>query len=462
MGPRPVKSARHLTDFEALMWTLESDPLLRSGFANITLLDQPVDVAHFKKRMERAAVLIPQLRKRVVPSVLRIAPPSWEVDPDFRVDHHVRAVTLPAPGTLDQLAALAMEFTMRPYDEGHPLWEFLCVDGLADGRGAMIQRMHHIITDGVGAVRMSEQFIDLTRATPDVIIPPIADGDDQPTEPTNRLATTVNHAARRNFGMMQRTVRATIDLGLHPTNVPAKVNGAGKIVQSIAHEVTDQTRRQSPLWTKRSLDHAFFMLRIPLDAVKDVAKRFGTTVNDVFVTGAAGGAGAYHRAKGADVRELRMAMPVNVRSDKSAAGNAFSMARVMVPVGEDPAERLVAVHELLGSVRQSSTVSAVQSLAGLANLLPPAVVLPITRRQVETIDFTTSNVRGAPIPVYVAGARVESNHPIGPLAGTAFNLTTLGYCDMLDMGLHIDRGAISDPALLRDCIRDAFDALLAL
>ena len=75
------------------------------------------------------------------------------------------------------------------------------------------------------------------------------------------------------------------------------------------------------------------------DELKRAAKGLGGTVNDLFVAGVAGGAGAYHREKGAPVDELRMAMPISQRDDRSAGGNAFSPSRLLVPVGPDPVAR---------------------------------------------------------------------------------------------------------------------------
>ena len=60
-----------------------------------------------------------------------------------------------------------------PFDRTRPLWEFLVVEGLEGGRAAMVQKLHHTITDGEGGVRLSMQFIDLERDAPD---PPIAAG----------------------------------------------------------------------------------------------------------------------------------------------------------------------------------------------------------------------------------------------------------------------------------------------
>ena len=85
----------------------------------------------------------------------------------------------------------------------------------------------------------------------------------------------------------------------------------------------------------------------------------------------------------------------------------------------------------------------------------------ILRDQARTIDFATSNVRAAPIDLYIAGARIEANYPIGPLSNTAFNLTMMSYRGSLDMGLHIDAGAVAEPERLRNRIRDSFTELFA-
>ena len=124
---------------------------------------------------------------------------------------------------------------------------------------------------------------------------------------------------------------------------------------------------------------------------------------------------------------------------------------MLVPAGiEDPVERFELVHERLSGIRGERALSFVDGLAGVANLLPTSLSVRMARQQVETVDFTTSNVRGAPFPLYIAGARMEGNHPVGPTGGTALNLTLMSYDGKLDMGLNVDAGAVEDPEALRD------------
>src|SRR5688500_4509090 len=104
--------------------------------------------------MARVVRKIPRLRQRVVHSFGRLAPPEWHDEPDLDLDFHIRRVALPAPGTEAQLYNLAAALARTPFDRARPLWEFVLVDGLSGGRGAMVQKMHHTITDGEGGVRM--------------------------------------------------------------------------------------------------------------------------------------------------------------------------------------------------------------------------------------------------------------------------------------------------------------------
>src|SRR5262249_35810190 len=85
-----------------------------------------------------------------------------------------------------------------------------------------------------------------------------------------------------------------------------------------------------------------------------------------------------------------------------------------------------------------------------------ALLVRFARQQAETVDFTTSNLRGAPFDLWIAGARLTGNYAMGPTGGTAFNATALSYRDSFDIGLNIDRVAIEDPDALRDNIASEF------
>jgi hypothetical protein len=211
------------------------------------------------------------------------------------------------------------------------------------------------------------------------------------------------------------------------------------------------------------LARRFDALRLDLDGLHRAAKGLGGTVNDAFVTVMTGAVGAYHRAQGADVGDLRMSMPVNTRTDRNASGNSFTPTRMLVPAGViDPVERFQIVRERLDQTKNERAIGLAGVLAGLLINLPTAVQIRLAHQQVGTVDFATSNLRGASFDLWIAGAHIESNHPMGPTAGTALNATVLSYKSSLDLGLNLDTAAVDDPDLLVECVTAAEAELLAV
>jgi diacylglycerol O-acyltransferase len=135
---------------------------------------------------------------------------------------------------------------------------------------------------------------------------------------------------------------------------------------------------------------------------------------------------------------------------------------MLVPTGPMPiAERFALIQAASEAARGDAAGPSLDTLAGVALALPTSVITRIARTQTQTVDFATSNVRGAPMPVYLAGAQVLANHPLGPLAGVAFNLTLLSYNHSLDMGVNVDTAAVEEPELLRKLLERAFKDLAA-
>jgi diacylglycerol O-acyltransferase len=463
MPDREVRDDRRMTDVEALMWAVEKDPHLDPTFGSVTLLDRPPDVERLRRRVGRMVQRIPRLHQRVVPSLGRLAPPEWHDDTDFDLDHHVRRIALPAPGTDRQLYDLAATIVHDPLDRTRPLWEFTVVEGLEGGRAALVQKMHHTITDGEGGIRMSEQFIDASRDAPDVDeVEIVAEPGPPAADLAHASADALAHTYRRTVGIAHRAAAGAVDAMAHPSRMASLPADAVELARSALRQVTVADRSHSPIWVERSLRRRLDVLDVPFDEAKHAAKTLGGSLNDLFVTAVAGGAGAYHRQLGAPVDRLRMAMPVSTRDDTSAAGNAFVPTRVLVPAGiEDPVERFRRTSDVLTRTKHELVISAIEPLAGLANLLPTSVLTRVVKDQARTIDFTTSNVRAAPFDLYIAGARIDATYALGPLSNTAFNLTMMSYRGTLNLGLHLDAGAVPEPDRLRWAIEDAFAELLA-
>jgi len=467
----PTADDRTLSAAETMMWRLEADRHLSSTFANITVLDRPPDLDRLRRRMERAVRRIPRLRRCIRPGFANLTPARWVDDPEFDLDTHIRHIALPAPGTERQLLDLAALVLADPFDPDRPLWQFVVVDGLTGGRAALIEKLHHTITDGEGGVRLAMEFLDLQRDAPGPH-PTGADGDEDdddaasPPQPgtadadlaqADAVRTALASALRIPLGVVEQ-VR---ELLAEPERIPAATATAGDTLAGLLDQVATTDRACSPLWTDRSLHRHIVVGSAPFDDTRRTARRLGGTLNTAFLTLAAEAAGRYHTLSGAPVDALRASMAVSTRTVESGA-NAFTLARLLVPTAPMPiAERFRAVDDAVRCSADRSTLPGLEVVATLAAPLPTAILTRLARQQADTVDFATSNVKGSPVPLYVAGARLLHNHPVGPLGGVAFNLTLLSHDGSLDMGMNIDSVAVADPALLEACLADAVDEFTA-
>ncbi len=451
---------RSMSDAEGLMWRLEKDPYLSSTFANVTILDRKPNFDQLRRRMERTAMRIPRLRQRVQPAPGNVTAPVWVDDPDFDIDLHVRRLALAKPGTDRQLLDLATLITADPFDRVRPLWQFVIVEGLKGGRAALIEKLHHTITDGEGGVQLSLEFLDFERDAPELPMPTCVEEDENPVEADagDSVRDLLAGSLRIPFGI----VRQVRDLLADPTQIPDATAAAADTLRAILNELGDTEKARSPLWTERSLRRHLEVASAPFDETRAAARHLGGTLNIAFLTVAAEAAGCYHAALGEPVESLRASMAISTRTEHSGS-NAFSLVRMLVPTGDIPIdERFKAIQESTQAAVDQSKHATLDSMAALASTLPTSIVTRVARQQTQTIDFATSNVKGAPVPMYAAGAQILHNYPVGPLSGVAFNLTLLSYLGTLDMGLHCDAAAVTEPALLKRCLDGAISDFLAI
>jgi len=437
-----------MSDFESLMWTLDGDARLSSTVGNLTLLDRVPDRDRLRARIAAAAVAVPRLRQRVQPNPLGLGTPIWVDDDAFELDRHLRWEHLGPNAGQRRLLDRAMELMTAPFDRHRPLWEFVVFSGLTRGRAAMLQRIHHTLTDGEGGLRISMEFIDFERDAP--WSAPIS-------SPSGNPPWSAQDGLRR---WVRDTAVAVADAGGSLVRPMATLRPGAlvEMARSTARQANFTEHARSPLWTQRSLDRHLDLLSIPLADLRSVADRLGGTVNDVFVTvGAHASADLHHRA-GIEVEHLRMAMPVSTRRSGNI-GNHFSPSQSLVPTGlMSFADRFAEIHTVLSATKGETAIDATELLAGAANLIPPPLLRAAGTRLASTVDFVTSNLKASPVDVYLGGAHMTGNHPIGPLANTAWNMTAMSYIGQMCIGIVSDTAAVVDPDELTDALRRAFGA----
>ncbi len=453
-----------MSDSDALMWTIEKDPMLRSTITAVALLDGPPDRDRLRTMVDRGTRLVPRMRQRVRSNPLSIAPPRWEVDPHFDLDYHLRWVRAGGDRSVRSVLDLAQPVAMQGFDRARPLWEIVVVEELQGDRAALVLKVHHAITDGVGAVKIAMVMFELERD-------PAAPAD-MPDEPPVRVMSqlerfwdALDHERRRNLGIARRSV-TTITGGVagaaaHPGGT---VERAATTASSVARMLRPANEPLSPLMVRRSLSVRFDTHAVAMADAKLAAKRAGGTLNDAFVTATVRAFRRYHDALGARATALRMTMPINVRREATSdlAGNQFVPARFAIPLDiDDPVDHMRAVHDLVGVQRAEPALAMIEPMARVLNRLPTSVTTGVFGAMLKGVDLVTSNVPGAPIPIFIAGAQIEALYAFGPMSGAAANLTLLSYLDQLLIGVNLDPAAVTEPDMFAKCHTEAWAELLA-
>lgn len=449
-----------MTDVDALTLRIGRDPVLRLVISGVAVLDGMPDPGRLRERVERTSLLLPRLRQRVVAAPLSLAPPRFLVAADFDVDDHLAFERAPGAGTFTDALRRAEEIALEPFPPGRPLWRLTALDGLDDGRAVVLIKIHHALTDGIGAIQLLLVLLDLE---PDPVLGPLPDAPvGEHTSASAQLVEALAHQGRALAGVGRRLGRLPQLVARDPLGAASRF--AGKVVAT-ARLLNPTFRARSPLMRSRSTGRHFAAITVPVVELKAAARLVDGRLNDAFVAGIAGGLGRYHRRHDCNIGSLRMTMPINTREGDAGtvAGNQYAPARMLVPVAiEDPLERMRAVRLLVIGSRGDAATGVVDGIAGVLNRLPARLGPELYGRILKGVDFLASNVPGVTESVYLAGREVVEFFAFGPVGGSALNVTLLSYGSACHLGAAIDRAAVPDPEVLVACLVEGLDEVRAL
>lgn len=455
----------HMSDADALMWNIEKDPLLRSTIVTLLVLDRAPDFDLLRERVERGSLLIPRLRQRVASPMMRMGPPHWSADPHFDIDYHLRRIRAPEPGDLSTVLDVARRSAMAGFDRARPLWEYTLVEGLEGDRAAFVIKVHHSMTDGVGGMKLLLMLFDLERNPAEI------EGADEDFpelrtyDQFELVRRSLDHRRRRAMGIARRAVTDSAGtVGALRRDPLGALREAWRVGKSVVDYLKPATNPESPIMRARTLGRQLDTFDLPLADLKSAAKAVGASLNDVFVAGVAGGFQRYHELHGTPTRELRMVMPINVRADgEPLGGNHFTPARFLVPIDiANPVDRILEIQRRSRWIQNEPAVHLTDPLAGILNLLPTSITTALFGAMLKGGDFVTSNVPGAPFPLYMAGAELERMYAFAPLSGTAATVTLLSHCGTCCIGINVDSVAVPDVEAFAKSIEAGFAEVLAL
>jgi diacylglycerol O-acyltransferase len=448
----------HLAAADAFTLNLERDPLLRATIVAVATFDRAPDWSALVDRVERATRLVPRFRQRLEPSPLGVVPPRWVLDADFELGLHLRRAAVPAGGGEDDVMAVARHAAMTAFDHDRPLWEFTLLEGLPDGSAALVMKLHHALTDGVGGIELAAHVVDLE---PDPPTPP-----DMPPAPSGgrhgtaeRLLDAVAHPPREVLRATRTAVshapRAVASAVVDPIGTLRRAAGTAVSVASFVRPITST---RSPVMRRRRPVRHLGGLDVPLGDLSAAAHRCGGTLNDAYLAAVAGGLRRYHDRHLTIVDRLRVTMPISTRTAQDApGGNRVTLQRFDLPVGVlDPCCRIRSIGERTTELRHDPAIAYGEAIATVLNLLP----VGITAGMLTHVDLLASNVPGFDRPVWVGGARLRAFRVHGATLGSAANVTLLSYAGTCHVGVTTDAGAIEDHDVFVACLREGFDEVI--
>ena len=427
----------------------------------VLVLDGRVERDAVVRRIRERIHLIPRYAMRLQAPPLGLANPVWVEDESFDVERHVRRVALPAPGGGTELCELVAHALSERLDRSRPLWQLLVVEGLADGRSALVAKMHHALVDGIAAVDVSTVILD---PNSDGLELPAPERDEVPARREARIEQ-LGRLAAAQLEVPRRLARETVarTLALDPRAAARQMRTAADVLGELAK--VRPTAPATRLNAEIGADRLFALARASLDEVKAVRHAAGATVNDVLLAAVALMLSEY---LGDEAPERAVALvPVSLREDaeRGELGNRISTVFVDLPLHGEPLERVEAIAAAMREVKSSAQVRAGALIAGATGLAPP-IVSALAVRAISgprVFNLVVSNVPGPQQTFYLAGVPLAEAFPAVPLnpRNQALSVGILSYDGKVGFGLLADRGSLPDVGEAATGIERAVQELVA-
>jgi WS/DGAT/MGAT family acyltransferase len=411
-------------------------------------------LAWIEGRLDR----LPRYRQVIAPVPLHLGPPAWLDDQHFDLRFHVRNTALPAPGSDEQLRALTSRLLSLRLDMQRPPWELWLVEGLAGGRFAVVNKVHHAMVDGISGADLMELLMD------DQPVSPLPEPSTWQPAPwpggTTRLAASVVAGVAAPVQRL-RHIGAVLS---HPSGAVARAGGALtgtlRLGEKLAHTEDHLlgTPGQHRRWAWADGD---------LAEVKAIKNALGGTVNDVILSAIAGGYRTFLLHRGvelADADVVRTMVPVSTRApDAAKGGNEVAAMFVDLPVGvPDAVGRLRTMREGMAAVKASGMLKGTDALVENAVFLPPALFAAAgklaARAPQPAVATITTNVPGPQRQLYLLGRPLVRFLPYVPLGmHQLVTVAIISYHGQLCCGVTADYEQVPDV----DVVAQGIEASLA-
>jgi diacylglycerol O-acyltransferase / wax synthase len=445
---------------------IESDDFPMDGAAMLVLDSSEAgpDFGYeaIRATLARKARAVPVLRKKLVripwvgPGHLAAA---WVEDDEFRIDRHLDRTRIRPPGDLRALADLTIALSEHLLPHDRPLWKATFVEGLEDGRVALILRAHHAAIDAMAGMQVLGALFDVEPNLPAQALAVAV-----PATRTLQLPAAVELAGRslpELITLPVRHARRSLSLvrALSAGRTASEGEDRGRLFR---HTVPDCLFNRTVEDTAKSLA----LLELPMGRLKACKNALGVTLTDLMLALVTASLREYLARRDEDVtRPIATLCPMNVRlpGDTSGEGNHFLMMVNRIPIDLDDSSERVAV------IRRETTVNKRVGMAEaeIANTtatftdLIPAGAWPLIGALPDTVvgrmpaqsNLTLSSIPGPPVPLYLAGAKLLHMHMRTFVQrGSGLFVSCAGYHDTMDVGITSLQELVPDPESIAEGI----------
>jgi diacylglycerol O-acyltransferase / wax synthase len=441
-------------------------------------------INHIGKR----AHLAPILTRVLAFMPFDLGHPAWVASSDFDLRFHIREVPAKKAGaafSVKEVQAIAAKLHSQLIDRNHPLWEFHVFENIKPPPGMKIEgrlvgfhsKIHHAALDGKGGTVLANAMLDLTPVPREV--PPPDPSKTRKTASDLKIGEMIGAVFSNSLAQYAKLAKALPQAATQIGSVGARM--AGSTAKRVAGQESDgiqlQLAPKTMFNTGITQGRVFATATLPFAPCRTMGKAIGASFNDVVLWICSTALRNFLKSHDSLPRKpLIAAMPVSLReADNKEFTNQASMSLVDLATHiNHPLKRMQAI--------MASTAKVKDSIGKLKGVLPtdyPSLLAPwlvgraaraamqgyggFASRLPALANVVISNVPGPQVPLYLAGAKMLTFHPLSIIIhGIALNITIQTYAGHVDFGLIADKKAVPQVQDLADALSAAYDEAMQL
>jgi diacylglycerol O-acyltransferase len=414
--------------------------------------DRNFGVEEFRHVIHGRLYKLDPFRYELVDIPFKFHHPMWRENCEVDLEYHIRSYRVASPGGRRELDDAVGKIASTPLDRTKPLWEMYFIEGLANGRIAVLGKIHHALADGVASANLMARGMDLQSGP--------ADRDSYATDPApsrGELVRTAFADHMRQIGRLPATMRYT-------------AQGISRVRKSSKKLSPELTRpfTPPPSFMNHRVDatRKFATATLALADVKETSKHLKVTINDMVLAMSARALRTLSlKYDGQAEHPLLASVPVSFDFSRDRiSGNYFTGVMMVVPIElADPLECVQAVHDAAVEAKEAHHLMGPELVSRWSAYFPPAPVeklfdwLSEKDGQNKVLNLPISNVPGPREYGRVGGALVTEIYSVGPLTtGSGLNITVWSYVDQLNISVLSDGATLEDAHELSTAMIEAF------